>query len=88
MEGDESGSDTASRVSLIQTLTAIKSKVDSRLKELSSQGGVVSLSGTAAEEGKEKEVLTRLEKALDDLSEIHHAHKVNILLCQSTNLTK
>lgn len=65
--------------SFVQTLTAIKSKVDLFLKEVSTDGeGVaVSLSTVLAEETG-KEVLQRLEKALDDLTELQQARKVCI----------
>ena len=64
--------------SFVQTLTAIKSKVDLFLKEAGTDidGGVAaSLSAVLAEE-KGKEVLQRLEKALDDLSELQQTRKV------------
>ena len=60
--------------SFVQTLTAIKSKVDCFLKEVNNEDGVVSLSNAAEEKGRE--VLQRLEKALDDLSELQKNSKV------------
>ena len=66
--------DHVSGTSFVQTLTAIKSKVDSFLKELSSQDGAASLSNAAEEKGRE--VLLRLEKAVDDLTELHQISKV------------
>ena len=63
--------------SFVQTLTAIKSKVDLFLKEAGTDGeGVAaSLSAVLAEE-RGKEVLQRLEKALDELSELQQTKKV------------
>ena len=61
--------------SFVQTLTAIKSKIDLFLKEGSNHPeGVVSLSNVAGEKGRE--VLQRLERALDDLSELQQTMKV------------
>ena len=60
--------------SFVQTLTAVKSKVDCFLKEVNNEDGVVSLSNAAEEKGRE--VLQRLEKALDDLSELQKNSKV------------
>lgn len=65
-----------SSASLFQTLTAVKSKIDSCLEEFFNQDGAVSLSKTAEEKGRE--VLLRLEKTLDDLSELHRVNKVNV----------
>ena len=60
--------------SFVNTLTAIKSKIDLFLKEADNdQERVASLS--AAEE-KGREVLQRLDKALDDLSELQQTNKV------------
>lgn len=64
--------------SLFQVLTAVKSKIDSCLEEFCKQDGTVSLSSTAEEKGRE--VLMRLEKALDDLSELQKANKVNFCI--------
>ena len=65
--------------SFVQTLTAIKSKVDLFLKEASNdQEGAVSLSNVAGEKGRE--VLQRLERALDDLSELQQTSKVCIAM--------
>ena len=65
--------------SFVQTLTAIKSKIDQFLKEASTygEGVAASLSAVLAEE-KGKEVLQRLEKALDDLTELQQTRKVCI----------
>ena len=69
--------DQSLSTSLVQTLTTIKSKVDILLKEASiDQDGAASLSTAVQEEGME--VLQRLEKALDDLSELQKSSKVCI----------
>ena len=61
--------------SFVRTLTAIKSKIDLFLKEADNdQERVVSLSSAAEEKGRE--VLQRLDKALDDLSELQQTNKV------------
>ena len=72
----EKMADHISGISFVQILTTIKSKVDSLLKELSNEDGAVSLS-TATEE-KGREVVLRLDKALDDLSELQKINKVCI----------
>ena len=65
---------------LAGALTAIKSKVDAVFKDVGNQKQDVSLSAQAATDSeREKEVLMRLEKALDDLSKLHHAPKVCVL---------
>lgn len=60
----------------VQTLTAIKSKVDLFLNELSTQGGRDSLSSVNEEKGTE--VLKRLEDTLDDLSDLCKTSKVSV----------
>ena len=67
--------------SLVDTLTGIKSKVDTFLKEMSNREPDTSLSSHAETEERKKEVLMRLEKALDDLSEVYHAPKVGVCVC-------
>ena len=61
--------------SFVRTLTAIKSKIDLFLKEAGNDlERVASLSSAAEEKGRE--VLQRLDKALDDLSELQRTNKV------------
>ena len=62
--------------SFVQTLTAIKSKVDCFLKGVSNEDGAASLLNV--EEEKWREILQRLEKTLDDLSELQKCSKVCI----------
>ena len=61
---------SGSSSSLAQTLIAIKSKVDSCLKELNSG------EGAAVEEKDGTGLLSTLEKALGDLSELQCSQKV------------